>query len=65
METIKKYDFSIIFDEIEKYKKENTCGGVNNELNIQFEKNDEIYKFSKMCYELNEESKQVIYHTFS
>lgn len=66
MESI-KYDFSIIFKEIEDYNKNNpkivlqSCNQAN--VNIDL---DEIKKFSQMCSDMNEqEVRGVIYNTFS
>ncbi|ULB35631.1 hypothetical protein [Proteiniphilum propionicum] len=62
-----KYDFSIIFKEVEEYKKNNPDFTLH--CSSQINKNvdlDEVKKLSQMCYEMHEqEDRGVIYNTFS
>lgn len=62
-----KYDFSIIFKEVEEFKQSNPEIAIHdyNPINKNIDL-DEVKKLSQMCYEMHEqEDKRVIYNTFS
>ncbi|MEA5127178.1 MAG: hypothetical protein VB074_03265 [Proteiniphilum sp.] len=63
----KKYDFSIIFEEVEKYKNENSDKLTNiDNYELQHVDLEEINKLSEICHEMREqENRQISYNIFT